>query len=274
MHSDPAPPASASQAAGSAPVPPATGLAALLPPDIHLGTGAGLRHPEARRVWYGVVWGRLGRGDLAALHLDAVTAPALQPWIAAERGRLRRELGDHAAAERLEVPALSAATDPVDRVMLLVSLAADAVGVGDAELAERRLRDAQHSLRTAAPAGPRAERQWLRASWVEVEVAWVCGRVPDPRHLPRLDPAGLLRLPAAYRAGSAFHLAKGLLFAGVVRGEVALLDRALVHAPPALWWAVQLARGAAGVAGAEEQGRRARAAIVPLPGDERDRGPG
>ena len=268
MVSDPAQPHGASPPAQrrSAPAPPAAALAELLPAEVDLTTGAGLRHPDARGVWYGVVWGRLGRGDLAALHLDAVVEPGLQPWIAAERGRLRRELGDHAAAQRLEEPALRGAEDPVDRAMLLISLAADAVGLGDAELAGRRLHDAQRLLRAAAPPSPRSDRQRLRASWVEVEVAWLTGRAPDPVGLPGLDAAGVLQLPPAYRAGTSFHLAKGLLFAGVVRAELRLLDLALERAPPALWWAVQLARGAAGVAGAEEAGLRARAAIVPLPG--------
>ncbi len=264
MDTEPTPPA-VDATDTQAPVPPAPALAALLPPDVDLGNGVGLRHPAARSVWYGVVWGRLGRGDLAALHLDAISEPQLQPWIAAERGRLRRELGDHAGAAGLEAPALRMATDPVDRVMLLVSLAADAVGLGDVEVAARRLDDAQRHLATATPPGPRAQRQRLRASWVAVEVAWASGRTPDERPLPRLAADGALRLDGAYEAGSGFHLAKGLLFAGVVRQQPALLDRALAHAPPALWWAVQLARGAAGIPGAEEAGWRARTSIVPLP---------
>lgn len=254
--------------APGAPEPSAAALADLVPPDVDLHAGTGLRHPEARRVWFGVVWGRLGRGDLAAAHLDRVTEPTLQPWIVAERGRLRRELGDHAGAQRLEEPALQLAEDDVDRAMLLLSLAADAVGLGDAELARNRLTDARRLLEERAAPGPRADRQRLRATWVEVEVAWMMGRVPDASvssRLPRLDGAGAVQVPDIYRAGSRFHLAKGLLFAGVVHGDVRLLAGALEHAPPALWWAVQLARGAAGVAGAEEAGRRARAAVVPLP---------
>lgn len=240
-------------------------------------------------VWHGVVWGRLGRGDLANAAFERVTEPTLVPWIAAERGRLLRELGGHAAAEALEGPALEIATDPVDRAMLHLSLAADAVGSGADALAERRLRAAGQVLDRTAEPGPRADRQWLRASWVASEIALLSGgdievdggsqrrpahslhqRPGDPSRrglvdLPRLDAAGRLQLPPAYTAGSRFHLAKGLLFAGVVRGEVLLLDLALDHAPPALWWAVQFARAAAGVAGAAEAGERARAAIVPLP---------
>jgi hypothetical protein len=246
--------------------PPSEALAELVPPDVHLDTGAGLRHPDARTIWLGVVWGRLGRGDLAAAHFDRVTAPSLQPWIGAERGRLLRELGGHAAAERLEEPALHLAEDPVDQAMLLLSLAADAVGQGRPATAQHRLAAAQRVLAQVAPPGPRADRQRVRAGWVEVEVAWLTGRAPEPSGLPSVDALGAPVVPAIYRAGSRFHLAKGLLFAGVVRGEVRALDLALELAPPALWWAVQLARGAAGVSGAEDAGNRARAAIVPLPG--------
>lgn len=247
-------------------LPPASALTVLLPADIDLATGRGLRHPQAHEVWCGMVWGRLGRGDRAAAAFALVTAGQLAPWIAAERGRLRRELGDHADAARLEEPALSVAEDPVDRAMLLISLAADAVGHADAAVAGQRLATALRVLNEEAPPGPRRERQRLRAGWVEVEIALLRRQVPDDSALPSLDADGELRLPPPYAAGSRFHLAKGLLFAGVVRADRVLLDMALEHAPPALWWAVQLARAAHGVAGAEVAGQRARAAIVPLPG--------
>ncbi len=245
--------------------PPAAALADLLPPDVDLVAGHGLRHPDARWGWRGMVWGRLGRGDLAAACFDRVEDPGLQPWIAAERGRLVRELGDHARAAGYEEPALEQAVDPVDRAMLGVSLAADAVGGGQADLAAERLATARRTLAAAAPDGPRAERQRLRASWVAVEIALLSGDAPAVDGLPRLDRAGVLQVPERYAAGSRFHLAKGLLFAGAVRGDLRLLDLASSHAPAALWWAVQLARGAAGVVGAEVAGRRARAAIIPLP---------
>ena len=270
------------------PQPPAEALAGLLPPDVDLAAGHGLRNPQARAVWLGMVWGRLGRGDLAAAWFDRAESATLQPWIAAERGRLVRELGDHARAARYEEPALELADDPVDRAMLLLSLAADAVGFGRADLAAERLAAARVQLavpasaaRTAlsattsddrespaapAPTGPRADRQWLRASWVAAEIALLTDRTPDTSDLPRLDDRGVLQVPDRYAAGSRFHLGKGLLFAGVVRDDVRLLSLALVHAPPALWWAVQLARGAAGVDCAEVAGSCAREAIVPLPG--------
>jgi len=216
-------------------------------------------------VWYGVVWGRLGRGDLAWRWFELVQAPALEPWIAGERGRLVRELGGHGAAEELELAALPAAVDPIDGAMLWVSLAADAVGRADAELARQRLARAQ-TLLAAQPDSPRRDRQLLRAGWVEVEVALLTGAEPPTHLLPRLRADGELELPAPYRSGSRFHTAKGCLFAGVVRREPELLHRAGDLAPPALLWAVHLARASLGAPGAEAAASAARRVVVPPPG--------
>lgn len=280
--------------------PPAEHLATLLPPEVDLDTGAGLRHEAAVPVWYGMVWGRLGRGDLAWAQWDRVRLPALQPWIAAERGRLLRELGDHAAAEALEWPALLAAADPVDQAMLRISLAADAVGRADAATARRRLGGALASL-DDAPGSPRRDRQRLRAAWVGVEVALLTGGssasalatgvAPEVALLPSLTVAGeepaaprshgaapstgpraqTVHYPPAYAAGTCFHRAKGCLFAAVLHRDRRLLAPAAELAPPALAWAVDLALAdlAAGdgdvevAAEARQRGLAARDAIVP-----------
>lgn len=289
------------------PAPAAADLAALLPPDIDLRTGGGLR-PDApaedvEQVWYGVVWGRLGRGDLAWAWWDRLSTPTLQPWLAAERGRLLRELGGHPAAQRLESAALSRATDALDGVMLTVSLAADAVGQAEADLARRHLASARREL-AAQPWSPRRDRQWLRAGWVAVEIALLTGEgspvgalpswrsrgdapgpasaPPAPSHAhpqgtsrspqpPRSDQmrsspgTEALLLPSAYRSASRFHVAKGCLFAGVVCSDQELLALAADLAPPALLWAVHLARASLGVGGAAEAAAAARARVVPLP---------
>ncbi len=241
----------------------------LLPPDIQLPVGPGLRRDappeEVAGAWYGVVWGRLGRGDLAWRWFDRVQAPALGPWLAAERGRLLRELGGHGAAQELELAALPAAIDPIDAAMLWVSLAADAVGHVDAEGARQRLRRAQ-ALLGEQPDAPRRDRQLLRESWVEVEIAFLTGSAPSAQGLPALRSDGELALPAPYRSGSRFHTAKGCLFAGVVRRDPELLERAADLAPPALLWAVHLARVSLGVPGAAAQAVAARALVVPPPG--------
>lgn len=273
------------------PVPGAADLAALLPPDIDPPAGRGLR-PDAppgdvEAAWHGVVWGRLGRGDLAWAWWDRLDAPGLQPWLAAERGRLVRELGQHRRAQQLEQAALDQATDPIDRAMLRVSLAADAVGQADASRARASLASARRGL-AAQTWSPRRDRQWLRAGWVAVEIAMLAGeavpvvalpswRQPGQGRGPVPSPSGssaayrsppevgALLLPAPYRSGSRFHLAKGCLFAGVVGADRGMLALAAELAPPALVWGVHLARAALGVDGAAEAAADARARIIPPP---------
>jgi hypothetical protein len=223
-------------------------------------------------VWLGMVWGRLGRGDHAWACFDRVRLPGLQPWIAAERGRLLRELGDHTAAEAIEWPALVRADDPVDAAMLRISLAADAVGLGDLDRAASRLQAARTAV-ASLPDSPRAARQRVRLSWVEVEVAWLRHEPPPVDALPVWSEgfAGP-QLPRDYAAGTPFHTAKGLLFAGVVRADPRLLDAAAEDAPPALLWAVHAARADAGRPGAGDAARAARAAIVAPPARAVDTG--
>lgn len=249
------------------PVPPAEALADLLPPDVAAPTP--LRHEAARPVWHGVVWSRLGRADLAWAHWDRVRLPALQPWIVAERGRVLREFGLHARAEAMEWPALLDADDPVDAAMLRISLAADAVGLGDLDRARRRLEAARAAV-AALPEGPRAARQRLRASWVAVEVAAIGGEPLPTDGLPRWDATvGAPRQPADARHGSRFHAAKGLLFGGLAHDDTRLLDAAADLAPPVIAWAVHLARAdLAGASDAEALARRAWAEVVPPPGHE------
>jgi hypothetical protein len=248
---------------GLPPPPPDAALASLLPPDVDLQ--AGWRHAAALPVWHGVVWGRLGRGDLAWAHLDRVQLPRLQPWIAAERGRIVRELGLHGEAEALELPALLGADDPVDVAMLRISLAADAVGLGDVPRAVRRLAAARRAV-DELPDTPRAARQRLRLGWVSTEVALVTGQPPPSADTPWWDEsAGAPVLPSDLAWGSAFHRAKALLFAGVVRADDRLLTAAAAEAPAALAWAVHLARADHGHADQLAEARAAWRAVVPPP---------
>lgn len=248
------------------PRPPEDALRDLLPPDVDLD--AGWRHAAGVVVWHGIVWGRLGRGDLAAAHLDRVRVPELWPWIAAERGALARELGEHAAAERLEFSALVRVDDPVDDAMLRISLAADAVGLGDLGRAERRAAAAA-TVVAGLDDGPRAARQRLRLTWVGAEVAFLAGRRPGDdvvAQLPRWDPAvDAPAWPVDHDHGSRFHRAKGALFGGVVHGDARLVETAAALAPPALAWAVHLARADLGAAAAGDAARRAWADVTPPP---------
>jgi hypothetical protein len=245
------------------PPPPDGALAALLPPDVDLA--AGWRHEAAVPVWHGVVWGRLGRGDLAWAHLGRVQLPALAPWIAAERGRILRELGLHGEAESLELPALLRVEDEVDAAMLRISLVADAVGVGDAPRAVRRLGAARDAVEALVD-GPRAARQRLRLGWVATEVAFLTDQPPPLVGTPYWDDTtGRPTVPADLAWGSAFHRAKALLFAGIAHGDGRLLEAAAAEAPPVLAWAVHLARADTGVADALPAARVAWSAVVPPP---------
>lgn len=248
-------------------VPPPDGaLGELLPPDVR-GALTDLRHPEAVDVWHGVVWSRLGRADLAWAWWDGVASADLGPWVAAERGRVLRELGLHGPAQRYDRAGLESATDIVDVCMLRLGLTADAVGRGDLDQAQLRLGSVAPLLRTL-PDGPRVARQRMRLSWVRVEVAFLAGEEPPVDGLPSFSPEGGVSFPDDYRHGSVFHAAKGLLFAGIARDEGRLLDAAVDIAPPVLRWAVHLARDDRHREGALRSARESWAQIVPPPGYE------
>jgi hypothetical protein len=229
------------------------------------------RHPirssDAAAVWNGVVWGRLGRCDHAWAWWDSVTAPDLQPWIAGERGRLLRELGLHDRATVLEEEGLRDATDLVDVVLLRLSLAADAVGLGQ-EAAARRALGTAGALLDELPVGDRVRRQRLRRVWIGVEVDLLAGAGPDADGLPSMGPEGPV-FPIDHRAGTDFHRAKGLLFGGIVRDDTRLLAAAAPLAPPMLRWAVELARADRGEQDAGPRAATAWHKVVPPPGVER-----
>jgi hypothetical protein len=146
---------------------------------------------------------------------------------------------------------------------LRVSLVADAVGAADLERAVRRL-EAAREVVDALEDGPRAARQRLRLAWVGVEVAYLRGEVPAGDGLPWWDEAaGAPAFPDDHRWGSTFHTAKGLLFAGIVHGDLRLFDAAAAAAPPVLRWAVELARADHGAPGALDLARKAWAQVVP-----------
>ena len=225
------------------------------------------RHPirssDAAAVWNGVVWGRLGRCDLAWAWWDSVDEPTLQPWIAAERGRILRELGLHQRAADLEEEGLCIAHDLVDVVMLRLSLAADAVGLGQ-EAAARRSLGTAGSLLDELPDDERVQRQRLRRRWIEVEVGLLTGARPDGDGLPSWgDDAPVY--PADHAGGTDFHRAKGLLFAGIVHGDERLLAAGAELAPPMLRWAIELARADRGVEGAAKRATTAWRKVTPPP---------
>lgn len=224
-----------------------------------------MRSTSASAMWNGVVWGRLGRGDLAWRWWDRVPSDGLlAPWLAAERGRVLRELGLHAEAQELELAGLEIADDLLDVVMLRLSLAADAVGLGDAETARNRL-EAGGWMLDELPPGPRVNRQRLRRQWVAVEVCMLEGVDPPHDLLPRRDADEQVVQPPEVADGTDFHRAKGLLFAAHVHQDATLLRAAAELAPGALRWAVELARLDAGDAGAASRAVGAWQNVVPPP---------
>ena len=250
--------------------PPDDAIDELLPPDVR-GDLTDLRHPEAIDVWYGVVWSRLGRGDLAWAWWDRTDAEELAPWVLAERARALRELSLHDDAEGFDLQGLEEAVDIVDIVMLRLSLVADAIGRGDVETAELRF-DAVLPILEGLEESPRVVRQRLRRTWVEVELAQHRGDGFDldelADELPEWDPEQGVVFPDSFGHGSTFHAAKGLLFAGIVREDGRLLDAAADIAPPILRWAVELARHDRAREGALAQARDAWKALVAPPGYE------
>lgn len=249
-------------------LPPDEALDDLVPLDVPADPTE-LRHPAELDVWYGHVWSRLGRGDLAWAWWDQVDAEVLAPWVAAERGRVLRELGLHSAAEWYDELGLSLVQQPVEMVMLRLGLAADAIGLGDSETAAIRFGAADALLRTL-PDGPRTSRQRLRRSWVAVELSAFSAAEPDLDTLPDLDADGEPVFPPDYDAGTRFHRAKGLLFGGIARRDADLLDVAARLAPPVLLWAVELARADRGDPDAALRARDAWEQIVPPPGYEEE----
>jgi hypothetical protein len=225
-----------------------------------------LASPAAAAVWHGVVWGRLGRGDVAWAWWDSVNDPELQPWIAAERGRLLREVGLHAQAKLHDTAGLAAAVDLTDVVMLRLSLAADWVGLDQPALAASALAGASDLLDELQD-GPRTARQRLRRTWVSVEVAIAAKTAPSVGGLPASTAHGV-RFDADHQHGTDFHRAKGLLFAAVVREDPVLLDASARLAPPALRWAIELVRLDAGDQSAGTRAVAAWRAIVGPPGCE------
>ena len=219
------------------------------------------RGPQAGLVWDAIVWGRLGRADRAWASLDAVDDPALRAWVEAERGRLLRELGLHAEAEEHDLAGLKRATDPIDETMLWIGLTADAVGTAEVDEAQIRLAAARDAF-DGAPAGPRRDRQLLRLTWVETEVAALTGDEPPDGPWPGRD-GDDLRWPSVFDAGTDFHRAKAALFRGAMTADRWMLDRAAAIAPPVLAWAVHLARADRGVEDGLDRARTLWSTNVP-----------
>lgn len=118
-------------------------------------------------------------------------------------GSALRQLRRYDEARAVELAALRNAHARSDRAHLLIGLAADAVGTGDARTCARRLKEAERAL----PA--RDWRARVRLDWVRCEHALLTG---NPRAAAGFARTALRR---ALRARALRHAAKSLLFLGV-----------------------------------------------------------
>lgn len=195
----------------------------------------------------GVSLGAAGRYGSALAVLDplaehgSAAPPARRLFAAlaaATAASIHRQLGRHAAARTLDERALELAGDSPEAVFdARLGLAADAVGLAEADVAHAEL------ARAAEVARGRADwwRQRVRLEWVRTEVALLTG---DPAEAARCADAAV---SLAEESGAPRHVAKGLLFLGVAeveRGDraaaVATLRRAATLAEslgclPLLW---------------------------------------
>lgn len=177
---------------------------------------------DAERNWVSAAVS-CARGDLEAAiepARDAFEDPRFRTAAALTLGSALRQLGRYTEAETIDEAALSTADLASERSHLLVSYAADAVGLGDPDRCFRRLQ-----LAVSMCERPDA-RLRVRHGWVATEF---CLMTSDPT----------AAIPHAERSiaasdGMPRHLAKSSLFLGVAHASagqttqaIAALDRAL-----------------------------------------------
>ena len=203
---------------------------------VELAVDQGLEAEAAAAGWLlGVCLSSAGRYGQALTVLEPLVTPPDSPearvlgaLAAATLASIHRQLGRHSVAQGYDTAALQASEGAGEAGFDgLLGLAADAVGLGDAGTAGRRLAEA------AALAEGHAEwwRQRVRLGWVRAEVALLEGRPEDA-----VD-AAHAAVDVAEHSGAPRHVAKGLLFQGVAQVEagrpddsVATLRRAAVLA--------------------------------------------
>ncbi len=194
-------------------------------------------------------------------------APAIRSLLLSTAGSLRRQLGRHADAARLDGRALAVLSPqpddsdawPAARADALVGLAADALGCGRLRLSARLL---ERAGEPAAAAGWRGESRY---AWVTAELALAGG-----------DPA--TALAAARRAvrtaatgPSVRHRVKSALLLGVATAVSGEPDTGAVHAVEQdcerlglvpLGWAAAMVAAGLGMAGAAARAERAATVIA------------
>lgn len=182
---------------------------------VESAAGAGLEAEAAGASWLlGVCLGAAGRYGRALEVLDPLVdaegtpeTRVISALAAATVASIHRQLGRHGVARQYDDLALAGADAAEGRFDALLGLAADAVGLGDAEVAAARLDEADALLRERADWW----RQRVRFGWVRAEVALLNG---DPG---AATTAAHEAVELAERSGAPRHVAKGLLFLGVAQ---------------------------------------------------------
>jgi tetratricopeptide (TPR) repeat protein len=189
---------------------------------------AGGRDAEATAAaWMlGVCLGAAGRYGAATSVLEPLANAApeeperrlFSSLAASTLASVYRQLGRHRDGRTIDERALELAEDaPEARFDALLGLAADAVGLGEADTAEHALAEA------TALAAVRGDwwRQRVRLDWVRAEIALLRDRPEDA--VVRAAAAVTL----AETSGAPRHVAKGLLFGGVAHVQTGDLDEAV-----------------------------------------------
>lgn len=195
---------------------------------VDTATAEGLTAEAAGAGWLlGVCLASAGRYGGALEVLDPLVAGAgsaesrvLSALAGATAASVHRQLGRHAVAQGYDERALAGSGGTGEAGFdALLGLAADAVGLGDAEVAAGRLDEATAVL------GDRADwwRQRVRLGWVRAEVALLRG------HAEEAAASAHASVDLAEQSGAPRHVAKGLLFLGVAQVEAGqLADAATV----------------------------------------------
>jgi hypothetical protein len=165
----------------------------------------------------GVCLGATGRYGGALRVLDPLVVSAQTPegrllgaLAASTVASVHRQLGRHSVAQGYDEMALEVSQGAGEAGFDgLLGLAADAVGLGQAEAAAVRLAEAAALVEDR----PDWWRQRVRAGWVRAEVALLEGRAADA-----VVAAGEA-VELAEQSGAPRHVAKGLLFLGVAHVE-------------------------------------------------------
>lgn len=194
---------------------------------VEVARAAGRTAEATAAAWLlGVALGASGRygsaltvlEPLTTTHSESVERRLFAALAASTAASVHRQLGNHGLARELDQQAQAMAGDSAEAMFdAYLGLAADAVGLGDADTAR------QHAEAAAALTEGRADwwRQRVRLLWVRAEVALLSG-----------DPAGAAQLAEravtlAESSRAPRHVAKSLLFLGISQVHGALTTDAI-----------------------------------------------